>query len=63
LSLAPFPLEKYRDVPQETLLGMLRAETLDEKTKRLLLRGVQNLMSVLGEVMSLTDGGDDELRH
>ena len=32
--------EKYGDVPQETLLGMVRAETLDEETKRLLLHGI-----------------------
>ncbi len=32
--------EKYGDVPKETLLRMVRAETLDEGTKRLLLHGM-----------------------
>ena len=31
--------EKYGDVPQELLLGMVRAETLDDESKRLLLHG------------------------
>jgi hypothetical protein len=55
--------EKYGDVPQDKLLEMVRAETLDEETKRLLLHGMQNLVSALGEAMGLTDGGDDEPRH
>jgi len=43
--------ERYGDVPQEELLKMVRAETLDEDGKRLLLHGMQNLVSVLAEVM------------
>jgi len=34
--------EKYGDVPQEELLGMVRAETLDDEGRRLLLHGMQN---------------------
>ena len=55
--------EKYGDVPRETLLWMVKAETLGEETKRLLLRGLQNLVSALGEVRGLAAGGDDEPRH
>lgn len=43
--------ERYGDVPQDTLLKMARAETLDEDGERLLLHGMQNLVSVLAEVM------------
>ena len=43
--------ERYGDVPQEGLLKMVRAETLDEDGKRLLLHGMQNLVSALAEVM------------
>jgi hypothetical protein len=32
--------EKYGDVPKETLLRIVPAETLDEGTKRLLLHGM-----------------------
>jgi hypothetical protein len=35
--------EKYGDVPQEELLRLVRAETLDERTQQLLLHGMQNL--------------------
>ena len=31
--------EKYGNVPKQTLLRMVRAETLDEEMKRLLLHG------------------------
>ena len=43
--------EKYGDVPQETLVRMVRAEPLDDGTKRLLLHGTQSLVSALGEVI------------
>ena len=45
--------EKYCDVPQEDLLGMVRAETLNDESKRLLLHGMQNLVSALAEVMGI----------
>ena len=45
--------ERYGDVPQEELLKMVRAETLDEDGKRLLLHGMQNLVSALAEVMGI----------
>jgi hypothetical protein len=51
--------EKYGDVPQETLVGMVGAETLNDESKRLLLHGMQNLVSALAEVM----GVDDEEVH
>lgn len=55
--------EKYGDVPQETLLRMVRAEALDDETKRLLLHGMQNLVSALGEVMGLADNGELDSVH
>jgi len=45
--------EKFGDVPQETLLGMVRAETLNDESKRLLLHGMQNLVPALAEVMGI----------
>ena len=36
--------QRYGDVPQETLLKMVRAETLDEETLVLLSVGMQNLV-------------------
>ena len=54
--------EKYGDVPQETLVGMVRAETLNNESKRLLLHGMQNLVSALGEVMGVAED-DGESRH
>jgi len=55
--------KRYGDVLQEELLGMVGAKTLDEETKRLLLRGMQNLVSALGEVMGLGEDGGDETEH
>jgi len=39
--------QRYGDVPQETLLKMVRAESLDEETLALLSVGMQNLVSSL----------------
>ena len=55
--------EKYGDVPQKTSAKMVRAETLDEETERLLLHGMQNLVSALEEVMGVAEDGGDEARH
>ena len=55
--------EKYGDVPQEELLRLIRAETLDETTQKLLLHGMQNLVSALAEVIGIAEGGFEELRH
>ena len=55
--------QRYGDVPQETLLKMVRAETLDEDTLALLVAGMQNLISALAEVTGLTDELQDESRH
>lgn len=54
--------EKYGDVPQETLVAMIRAETLNDESKRLFLHGMQNLVSALSEVMGVAEDGD-ESRH
>jgi hypothetical protein len=37
--------EKHGDVPQDVLLGMVRAETLSDETNRLLRHGMQNLVA------------------
>jgi hypothetical protein len=50
--------EKHGDVPQEELLRMVRAETLTEESKWLLLHGMQNLVSALAEVMGVAEDGD-----
>jgi hypothetical protein len=42
---------------------MVKAETLVEETKRLLLHGMQNLVSVLGKVMGLHDIGKEDAVH
>ena len=55
--------EKYGDVPQETLLKMVREEIQNEQTKRLLLHGMQNLVSALGEVMGDSVDGLEEKPH
>ncbi len=51
--------EKYGGVPQETLLKMVRVESLNEETQRLLLHGMPSLFPALAEVM----GMDDDLVH
>ena len=53
---------RFGDVPQETLLRMVLAESLDGETRQLLHHGMQNLVSALAEVMGLDeDGKDDEI--
>ena len=54
---------KYGDVPQEKLLQMTRAETLNEDGQRMLLHGMQNLVSVLATVMNLIEDDLPEGRH
>ena len=55
--------QRYGDVHQETLLKMVKAETLDEETLTLLSVGMQNLVSALLEVTGLTEELQDEPRH
>lgn len=55
--------QRYGDVPQETLLKMVKAETLDEETLALLSAGMQNLVSALLEVTGLTEELQDEPHH
>ena len=54
---------RYGDVSQETLLKLVKAETLDEETLTLLSAGMQNLVSALLEVTGLADDLQDEPRH
>jgi hypothetical protein len=55
--------QRYGDVPQEELLAMVRAETLGDDGKRLLLNGMENLVSALVEVMGIGEDGEDVARH
>jgi hypothetical protein len=55
--------QRHGDVPQDTLLKMVRAETLDQDTLALLSAGMQNLVAALAEVTGLTDELEDEPRH
>jgi endonuclease YncB( thermonuclease family) len=55
--------QRCGDLPQETLLKMVKAETLDEETLSLLSVGMQNLVSALLEVTGLTEELQDEPRH
>jgi len=55
--------KRYGDVPQEELLGMVRAENLNDESKRLLLHGMQNLVSALGEVIGIAEDGGEDARH
>jgi hypothetical protein len=55
--------QRYGDVPHEELLAMVRADDLTEDGKRLLLHGMENLVSALVEVMGLGEDGEDQLRH
>ena len=55
--------QRYGDVPQETLLKLVKAETLDEETLTLLSAGMQNLVSALLEVTGLTEELQDEPGH
>ena len=54
---------RYGDVPQDILLKMVRAETLDDDTLALLSAGMQNLVSALAEVTGLTNDLENESRH
>ena len=55
--------EKHGDVPQEVLLKMVRADTLDDETERLLRHGMQNLASALATMMGITDDGTADEIH
>jgi hypothetical protein len=55
--------QRYGDVPQEELLAMVRAETLGDDGKHLLLHGMENLVSALAEVMGIGEDGEDVARH
>jgi hypothetical protein len=55
--------QRYGDVPQEDVLRMVRAETLAEQGRRLLLHGIPNSVSALAEVMGVGDEGESEAMH
>lgn len=55
--------QRFGEVPQEELLRMVRADTLGDDGKRLLLHGMRNLVSALAEVMGIGEDGEGEARH
>jgi hypothetical protein len=55
--------ERYGDVPQEELLQLVRVENLGDDGKRLLLHGMQNLVSALAEVMGVAEDGGEGVWH
>jgi len=55
--------ERYGDVPQEELLAMVKGETLGDDGKRLLLHGMENLVSALAEVMGIGEDGEEQAWH
>lgn len=55
--------QRYGDVPQDLLLGVVRTETLDEDGKRLPLHGMQSLASAPAEVMGVGEDAEEEVRH
>jgi hypothetical protein len=50
-------------VPKQTLVGIVRAETRNDESKRFLFHGMQNLVPALAEVMGFAEDGGDESRH
>jgi hypothetical protein len=55
--------QRYGDVPQDDLVRLVRSETLQDEGKRLMLHGMQNLVSALTHVMDVTETGEEESRH
>jgi hypothetical protein len=55
--------QRSGELPQKELLRMVRRETLGEDGKRLLLHGMQNLVSALAEVMGVREDGGEEAWH
>jgi hypothetical protein len=51
--------QRYGDVPWEDLLGLVRAETLDEDARAVLLYGMRNPVSALAEVMDGAEDGEE----
>lgn len=55
--------QRYGDVPQEELFRMVPAQTLSDESKRLLMHGMQNLLSALGEVTGFAGHDGEDTSH
>ena len=55
--------QRYGDVPQDELLAMVKGEMQGDDGKRLLLHGMENLISALAEVMRIGEDGEEQERH
>jgi len=50
---------RYGQVPQEAVLAMIKAETLDDEQRAMVIAGMQNLASALAEVSA--SAGDESV--
>jgi hypothetical protein len=55
--------QRYGDVPQDELLAMIKGDMLGDEGNRLLVHGMENLVSALVEVMEIADEGEEQSRH
>jgi hypothetical protein len=62
LNVAHYQL-KYGALPINDFADMLRAQTIDPETAKLLSAGMQNLVGVLGQVLGLADEGPSDEIH
>jgi len=62
LNVAHYQL-KYGALPLENFAEMLRAQTIDHETAKLLSAGMQNLVGVLGQVLGFADEGPSDEIH
>jgi len=54
---------KYGALPLENFTNMLRTESIDQETAKLLSAAMQNLVGSLGEVLGLHDDGVPDEIH
>ena len=62
LNVAHYQL-RYGALPLENFADMLRTETIDEETAKILSAGMQNLVGALGQVTGLADDGAGDEVH
>jgi hypothetical protein len=54
---------KYGALPFENFADMLRAQTIDLETARLLSAGMQNLVGAFGQILGIADDGPSDEIH
>ena len=62
LNVAHYQL-KYGALALENFAELLRAESINPETAKLLSAGMQNLVGSLGQVLGLGDGPEDDSVH